>query len=498
MKGKKVVRGAGVLLPITSLPSAYGIGTLGKEAFKFIDLLVDLKQKYWQILPIGPTSYGDSPYQTVSAFAGNQYLIDLEDLVEEGLLTNEEIRQYNWGRENDKVDYEAIFENRYKILQQAFQRFDVNNDEFRYFVEENQEWLEPYALFMAIKHNYNDDAWIEWPREIREKQPVALERCRKKYYNNVSYWRFCQYEFYKQWSNLSKYAKQRGIYIIGDVPYYVALDSVDAWWNPEQFRINANGKPEMVSASIPDSYSKNGQIWGSPLYDWDFMYEDDYKWWRKRIRFSASLFDVIKFNHFSGIVKDYALPDATSDIKDGKWIKGPGRKFVNMVNKEVGDIPIIADTYCGKALIPGVKKLLNKSGWLDVKVLMFAFDDDTSNEYLPHNYQNTDLAVYAGTHDNDTIVGFFRDKTDYELAYLYEYLNISCRDEIPDALIRAAYQSVGSLAIIQMQDILKLGNEARMNEPSTVGYNWRWRLGHENLNEKRRAWIRNIAITYRR
>ena len=493
-----MIRGAGILLPISSLPSSYGIGTLGKEAYGFVDLLVDIKQKYWQVLPIGPTTYGDSPYQTVSVFAGNHYLIDLDLLVEEGLLKSEEIREYNWGSEYSRVDYEAIYESRYRVLYKAFERFNINDDDFREFDENNDWWLDDYSLFVALKQTGNSGSWTSWDQSIKDRNKEVLELQKKKNFSQINFVKFCQYEFWKQWIRLKEYANSRGVSIVGDIPYYVALDSCDVWCNPERFRIDSDGKPDYVSASVPDKFSSKGQIWGMPLYDWASNEEEIIKWWQSRIKWAAEKFDIIKFNHFSGIIKDYAVPYKAVDLKKAKWFKGPGRKFVNAINQVVGDTPIIADTYCGRALIPGVNKLLKKAGWLGTKVLMFAFDDDTSNEYLPHNYDNTEVVVYAGTHDNDTLVGFFRNKTEFELAYLYEYLNITDRKEIPDGIIRAAYQSIGAIAIIQMQDILGLGNEARMNYPSTVGYNWRWRLNSDRLSEKRRTWIRNLAAIYRR
>lgn len=493
-----MIRGAGILLPISSLPSSYGIGTLGREAYAFVDLLVDIKQKYWQILPIGPTIYGDSPYQTISAFAGNHYLIDLDLLVEDKLLESEEIREYNWGTEYSRVDYEAIFENRNKILYKAFERFDINDDDYREFDNSNSWWLETYSVFVTLKQVNDYKPWTKWNEDIKYFDEAVLEEQKKKYFSQINFAKFCQYEFWKQWKNLKEYANSRGIKIVCDIPYYVALDSCDVWCNPNRFRIDDDGKVKYVSAALPDKYSSKGQIWGMPLYNWDVHEEEEFNWWKARVKWATEKVDIIKFNHFSGIIKDYAVLEGTIDFKKTKWFKGPGRKFVNAINEVRGKTPIIADTYCGKTLIPGVNKLLKKSGWLGTKVLMFAFDGDTSNEYLPHNYDNTDIVVYAGTHDNDTLVGFFREKTEFELAYLYEYLNISDRKQIPEGIIRAAYQSIGVVAIIQMQDILGLGNEARMNSPSTVDYNWRWRLNSDRLSEDRRSWIRNLAATYRR
>lgn len=498
LESQELIRGSGILLSISSLPSNYGIGALGKAAYNFVDLLVDLKQKYWQVLPVGPTSYGDSPYQSVSSCAGNHYLIDLDELVEEGLLTVEDIKCYSWGSNEDEIDYSLLFENRYKILKKAFEKFDTNLLEFEVFQSKNSDWLEDYALYMAIKMNNANRSWTEWPELEKNRQAVALVSCRKTYYNEIRFWMFCQFVFFKQWKKLKEYANYRGVQLIGEVPFYVGLDSADVWSYRDSFLISPNGKPSCVAAAVPDRFSEEGQVWGNPVYDWKKMQEDGFEWWKQRIRISQELFDVIRINHIAGMIKNYTVPFGAKNAIAGKWVKGPGRKLADALSKELTTAKIIADDYTGATLLPGVKKLLNKTGWTGTKVLMFAFDGNTSNEHLPHNYTSNNLVVYAGTHDNETIVGSFRDKTEYELAYLYEYLNIGCKEEIPDALIRAAYGSVAEIAIIQMQDMLKLGNEARMNAPSTIGANWKWRLSTSQLEESRREWLRNLAAVFRR
>ncbi len=498
MQIREAARGSGILLAISSLPSNYGIGTLGDAAYKFVDLLVDLKQKYWQILPLNPTGFGDSPYQSFSAFAGNPYLIDLDELVDEHLLLPEEIRGYYWGNNKSEVDYAALFDNRYQILEKAFGRFDEQEHGFQEFLEKNKDWIEDYSLYMALKKANKYRCWTEWPEEIRKKQPVALANCRKTLYNDIRFWGFCQYKFYEQWSKLREYARFKGISLIGELPFYVGEDSVDVWMHPEWFLLDEDGKAACVAAAVPDRHSRKGQKWGLPLYDWMAMGEDDFSWWRKRIQKSTEMYDIIRMNHFSGFVKNFAVPRKAAGAAAGKWIKGPGRKLVDAVNQELGSVPVIADDYGGKTLVPGVKKLLGKTGWYATKVLMFAFGDDPANEHLPHNYENRRMAVYAGTHDNETVAGYFRERTDYEMAYLYAYLDIDKQEDIPDALIRCAYASTADVVVIQMQDILKLGNEARMNVPATVGENWRWRLSSEQLPEERRAWLRNLAAVYRR
>lgn len=485
-------------MAITSLPSSYGIGTLGDAAFQFIDLLVDLKQSYWQVLPIGPTSFGDSPYQSYSAFAGNPYLIDLDDLVKEGLLTEEEIRSFCWGSDEAGIDYAMIYENRFKVLRMAYKRFDVSGDGFLEFVRKNEEWLEDYAIYMALKEHFGDREWQNWEAPLKNRDEAALQEYRKILHNQILFYKFCQYQFFKQWKLLKNYANNRGIQLIGDMPFYVAADSVDVWANQELFLLKADGTPNGVAGSPPDVFSVEGQRWGSPIYNWNRMEEDDFSWWQARMIENAQLFDAVRLDHFTAIVKYYIVPENAGNGKNGKWCKGPGKKLTDAIQKVTADTCIIVDDIGPKNPALGVKKLMAKMGWPGIKILMFAFNDDTSNEHLPHNYLHSNMIVYAGTHDNETIVGYFRDRTDYELAYLYEYLNIKYKEEIPDALIRAAYASIADVAIIQMQDLMKLGNEARMNAPSTVGRNWRWRIGTDSLGEERRTWVRTLASVYRR
>lgn len=495
MEAKEFTRGAGILLSITSLSSPYGIGTLGDAAYKFVDLLVDLRQKYWQVLPLGPTSFGDSPYQSFSAFAGNPYLIDLDILVKEGLLKKEEIRSFNWETDRKDVDYATLYENRFQVLKMAYARFQGKED-YISFTEENSFWLEEYSLFMALKSHFDNKDWMQWDKKIRNRESKALEEYRSKLSDEIGFWKFCQFKFFEQWKVLKNYANSRGIQIIGDIPLYVAQDSADVWAGRELFLLNEDGAPTVVAGCPPDAFSEDGQRWGNPIYNWDRMEKDGFSWWKKRMSANAALYDVIRIDHFIGVVRYYSIPANEQTAKGGKWNKGPGKKLTDAIESAIGDSRIIAEDL-GVA-VPGVKKLMTKTGWPGMKILLFAFDGNTANEHLPHNYRDTNCVVYAGTHDNDTIVGYFRDKTEYELAYLYEYLNISSKEELPDAFIRLAYSSIANVVILQMQDILKLGNEARMNLPSTVGTNWRWRVGEETLSEERRAWIRTMATIYRR
>ncbi|MBD5546615.1 MAG: 4-alpha-glucanotransferase [Lachnospiraceae bacterium] len=491
-----MTRGAGILLAVTSLPSPYGIGTMGKEAFKFVDMLSNLRQKYWQVLPIGPTSFGDSPYQSFSAFAGNPYLIDLDILIAEGLLKQKEVDGYNWGNKKDDVDYALIYESRFKVLKCAFERFDTEDEVFKKFCKENKDWLEDYSLYMAVKNEMNGREWLSWEEGIRNRRAEALEKYKEHLKEQILFWMFLQYKFFEQWDALKSYANEQGIKIIGDIPLYVALDSADVWAEREQFKLDEDGRPVEVAGCPPDAFSDDGQKWGNPLYDWEKMEEQGFGWWKRRMEANGRLFDIIRIDHFIGVARYYSIPAEDETARNGRWNKGPGKKLTDMIEKTLGKNRIIAEDL-GVA-VPAVKKLLAKTGWPGMKILLFAFDGNTANEHLPHNYADGNLVVYAGTHDNETVVGYFRDKTEYELAYLYEYLNIKKKDDIPDAIIRAAYASAADIVIMQMQDLLKLGNEARMNFPSTVGCNWRWRVPKDSLDEERRTWLRTMTLLYRR
>ena len=496
MRDSRMDRGAGILLAVTSLPSPYGIGTMGKEAFRFVDMLTDLRQKYWQVLPIGPTSFGDSPYQSFSAFAGNPYLIDLDILIEEGLLKQEEVDGYNWGIRKDDIDYALIYNNRFKVLKSAFDRFDVKKDAFKKFCKYNKDWLEDYSLYMAVKNEKGGSEWLSWEEGLRNRDADTLAEYREQLKEQILFWMFLQYKFFEQWKALKAYANEQGIKIIGDIPLYIALDSADVWADRDQFKLDEEGRPSEVAGCPPDDFSDDGQKWGNPLYDWEKMEAEGFGWWKERIAANGRLFDIIRIDHFIGVAKYYSIPAQDENARNGRWNKGPGKKLTDMIEKTLGKNRIIAEDL-GVA-VPAVKKLLAKTGWPGMKILLFAFDGNTANEHLPHNYEDSNLVVYAGTHDNETIVGYFRDKTEYELAYLYEYLNIKKKDDIPDAIIRTAYGSVADIAIMQMQDLLKLGNETRMNFPSTVGCNWRWRTLRESLDEERRTWLRTMTLLYRR
>lgn len=491
-----LTRGAGILLPVASLPSKYGIGTFGKAAYEFVDLLADLHQKYWQVLPLGPTSFGDSPYQSFSAFAGNPYYIDLEDLVKDGLLKTKEIEAYQWGDDEEDVSYGILFENRFRVLHKAFERFDKADAPFCRFCMEQKSWLDGYSFYMALKTFSGNVEWTAWEPDIRDRKSKALEEYRERLADEILFWQFCQYEFEIQWSKLRSYANSRGIRIIGDIPLYVSMDSADVWEHRELFQVDRSGKAAFVAGCPPDAFSDDGQKWGNPLYDWDKMEQENFSWWRKRIEANAKLYDVIRFDHFIGVVRYYSVPAKDANARNGHWRKGPGRKLTDAIAESLGESRMIVEDL--GVVVPGVKRLVQRTGWPGMKILLFAFDGNAEHEFLPHNYPNSNTVVYGGTHDNEPLMGYFNEKCEYELAFLYKYLNINSKEEIVDAIIRLAYASIADVAIFQMQDLLGLGNEARINLPSTIGTNWRWRLGGRQLSDKRREWVRTLAMVYRR
>ena len=496
MKPNEFVRGAGILLSIGSLPSDYGIGTLGKAAYEFIDLLVDLRQRYWQILPIGPTSYGDSPYLTISAFAGNPYYIDLELLIDDELLHKEDIMSFQWSQNKNDIDYGTLFHFRFKVLEIAFRNFDVLNCEFENFCKEQEWWLNDYSLFMALKKEFLDNAWNLWPEDIVNRKEDSISHYCSILSEEILFWKFCQYKFYQQWNQLRDYATKKGIQIIGDIPFYVAYDSVDVWVHKQYFQLNKYNGMDFVAGCPPDLISDETQVWGNPLYNWSELENNFFDWWGKRILHNTTLFDVIRLDHFIGLTKYYVIELKNNTPIKGKWEKGPGKKLVDIIQDNLNECKIIAEDL--GANFPASKKMLEKLNWPGMKVLLFAFDGNTNNEYLPNNYSNHNVVLYGATHDNETIEGFFCDKTEYELAYLYEYLNISTKDEIVDAMIRLGYSSIADIVIFQMQDLLKLDNSSRMNLPATVGRNWRWRLWRDSINEERRTLIRTMSMVYRR
>ena len=461
-------------MPIFSLPSPYGIGTLGAEARRFADFLAAGGQSCWQLLPVGPTSYGDSPYQSFSSFAGNPYFIDLDLLAEEGLLEPGEYQGLSWGDDPRRVDYGLLYETRYPVLRKACGRLLAREHPgFTSFCEEQKDWLGDYALFMALKHQYGGVSWLEWPEALRLRRPDALERAREELAGEIGFWKGVQYLFFSQWWSLKEYVNRRGVSIIGDLPIYVALDSADVWASRSQFQLDGNGRPTEVAGCPPDGFSADGQLWGNPLFNWEKMKEDGYAWWLRRIAFQFKLYDTLRIDHFRGFDEYYAVPYGDSSAQNGRWRPGPGIAFFKAVNRTLGKKDIIAEDL--GFLTPSVRKLLKDSGYPGMKVLELAFDSrDPDSGYLPHGYP-AHCVVYTGTHDNDTVQGWMASAPREDAAYAKSYLRLNSREGYHWGMMRAAWSSPADLAVMQFQDLLGLGGEARINTPSTLGNNWQWR-----------------------
>lgn len=492
-------RGAGILMPISSLPAPYGIGTFGKSAYEFADSLKRARQSYWQVLPLGPTSYGDSPYQSFSAFAGNPYFIDLDALLEEELLTKEEIDACYWLDSEEEVKYDAVYYYRFPLLKKAYERSrHGETEEYRAFCAKNSHWLDDYALYMALKGHFGNKEWMKWEEPIRLRKPEAVKRYEELLREEIGYWKFLQFKFYEQWEQLKNYVNGLGISIIGDIPIYVALDSADVWTHPELFQLDPDTlTPLRVAGVPPDAFSDDGQLWGNPLYDWDKIEETGFAWWKDRMRASARLYDVVRIDHFIGVVQYYSIPYGAEDGKTGEWKQGPGKKLTDAINEAAGDAKIIAEDlgiFC-----PAVKELLRETGYPGMKIIEFAFSGDRFNEHLPHCYEPNSV-VYGGTHDNETLVGYFKPEARqwWELQYIADYLGAAHHEEVPDKVFRAAYGAVASVAVFQMQDVLGLGNEARMNTPGTVGGNWKWRMKPGAFGERETGYLAFLVDTFGR
>lgn len=487
------MRKSGILLPVTSLPSPYGIGTMGKNAYQFIDFLSLSKQSYWQVLPLGPTSYKDSPYQTFSGFAGNPYLIDLDFLVADGLLENDEIKMYH-----DlplKIDYGNLYSWRFLILRKAYQRFQKDEAYVNFIKENDTLWLNDYALFMSIKKHFHDVSWQEWDEQYKNYNPEVLCEFARMHEDEIQFWKFVQYQFFKQWKQLKEYANGKQIEIIGDVPIYVALDSVDVWSNPSYFQLDKDLKPTNVAGCPPDAFAKTGQLWGNPLYNYRLMEERNFDWWVLRMKAAFQLYDVVRIDHFRGFEAYYSIPSAHKTAEYGKWVKGPGIKLFQILKKEVGDLKIIAEDL--GFLTPNVYKLLKKTGFPGMKVLEFAFDPTADSVYLPHNHIEH-CVVYTGTHDNMPIRTWFKSLNEEEKHFVREYLMLPSDDKICDQMVRCALESVAETAIIPIQDYLGLDEEARINTPSTDENNWIFRLDQKYLSKELALYIAFLTKLYRR
>ncbi len=474
------MRASGILMHISSLPSPWGIGTFGKAAYDFVDFLHRTGQQYWQILPVGPNSYGDSPYQSFSAFAGNPYFIDLDFLREDGLLEPGEYKGLPWSRSNAYVDYGTLYQLRYPVLRKAALRgLKRDAEEVAAFREENTAWVEDYALFMALKGANDGKSWQEWGKPLRHREPEALTECRKTYADEIDFWVYLQFLFFRQWKKLKEYAKKQGVSLVGDLPIYVALDSADVWASPSLFALDEDLVPKEVAGVPPDYFSADGQLWGNPLYDWEAHKKENYAWWISRVQAARELYDFIRIDHFRGFASYCAIPYGDKNARRGKWVPGPGMELFQALKKALGPLPIIAEDL--GVLTEDVTDLLQESGYPGMKVLQFAFDSGWDNAYLPHNHVENSI-VYTGTHDNDTVMHWWHHTlTKKQRKETAEYLRLTNREGIHWGMVRAAWGSVAKLAVAPIQDILGLDGQARMNTPSTLGNNWRFRITAEQL-----------------
>ncbi len=469
-------RAAGILLPVSSLPSKYGIGCFSEEAYKWIDQLRLAVQSYWQILPLTPTGFGDSPYQSFSSFAGNPYYIDLDQLVKQGVLTEAECRNADFGDDLSSIDYSRLHENRLSLLRLAYERSDITSDPgFITFMQENADWLDDYALFMAVKKRFGGVCFNEWAEDIKKRWGYSLNYYRRECYFDIEFYKYLQYVFRNQWLQLKKYANQNGIGIIGDIPIYVAYDSADVWAAPELFQLDENLMPHSVAGCPPDSFSKDGQLWGNPLYRWDYHRQTGFDWWCRRLRYCFELYDVVRIDHFRGFDEYFSIPYGDKTAAAGHWEKGPGIELFRVLNSKLGEKQIIAEDL--GFLTPSVVQLLKDSGYPGMKVIEFGFDPREKSDYLPHTFDRN-CVVYTGTHDNETLVQWYKGLDNDSKAYALEYMDNSHTPESERYwdFIRLAMMSCANTCIIPVQDYLGLGEEARINHPSTVGDNWKWRM----------------------
>ncbi|MGF7004223.1 4-alpha-glucanotransferase [Lachnospiraceae bacterium PF1-21] len=492
------MRGSGILLPISCLPSAYGIGCFSKEAYEFADQLKEAGQKYWQILPLGPTGYGDSPYQSFSTFAGNPYFIDLEVLIKEGVLDKAYVDSLDYGQDEEAIDYEKIYHARWQVLGKAYEHSNVkSNAEFMDFCEKEKIWLDDYALYTAVKKSFDDRSWLTWDDDIRLRKEKALEEYRSRLKTEIEFYKYVQYLFFKQWTKLKKYVNDLGIKIIGDIPIYVAMDSADAWANPELFEFDSDVRPTKQSGVPPDGFSPTGQLWGNPIYRWEKHASTGFAWWCKRMEYQRRLYDVIRIDHFRGFDQYYAVPIEDTTAENGQWEDGPGMALFKALEETLGDIEIIAEDL--GFLTDSVRMLLKETGYPGMKVLQFAFDPREKSNYLPHTYPRN-CVVYTGTHDNTTTRGWYQEIKPDERKFATHYLGrhfLSDRHAARE-FIRLAMSSTANLCVIPLQDYLNLDARARINQPGIVGGNWIWRYKRSMIKKKMLRRVRDLVILYDR
>ena len=496
---ERLTRSNGVVMPIFSLPSNYGIGTFGKAAYDFVDFLSEASIKYWQILPLGQTSYGDSPYQAFSSFAGNPYFIDLDMLIADGLLDESDLENINFGDNERYIDYAIQYNIRYRILEKAFENSKGKLDnEIAKFREKESFWIEDYALFMAIKHDELDISWVEWDEELRDRNPYALANFKEKHEEDIDFYIFIQYEFFNQWQKLKEYTNRRNIEIIGDLPIYVAYDSCDAWVNADILKINQDTKqPLIVGGAPPDAYSEDGQLWGNPVYNWQKMKDNGYDFWKKRLSMALKNHDLLRLDHFRGFEKYYAIPATDENAKFGTWELAGGYEFFDEILRDYPNRQFIAEDlgYITKE----VDDLKNHYGFPGMNVIQFAFDGTFASNYLPHNYEKNAI-VYSSTHDSSTLKGWLDslDEEDILLVEKYFGLENNEKSEYVWEIIRSLMASVADVAIFEIQDFFEMGDEAKINTPSTLGNNWKWRAKSEDFTDDLAKKIKEMSRLYGR
>jgi 4-alpha-glucanotransferase len=492
-------RASGVLLHPTSLPGEFGIGDLGDEAYKFVDFLAEAGQTYWQILPLGQTGYGDSPYQCYSAFAGNTNLISPQKLVGENLLTKEDLNQKPDFHE-DRVDFGKVIDWKNQVLSKAYENFRQTSDSnlrenFQSFKNDFGWWLDDYALFQAIRKNQNQKPWYEWETSLKLRGESALAEAREDLRKEIETQKFYQFLFLEQWLRLKIYANEKGVKIIGDIPIFVALNSADVWHHPSEFKLNSDGSPKVVSGVPPDYFSKTGQLWGNPIYDWDKMLSDGFGWWIRRIEFTLKTVDIARLDHFRGFAACWEVPGAAKTAEHGTWVNVPGREMFEAFRNALGDkLPFMAEDL--GVITPDVESLRDDFNLPGMRILQYAFGGDEHNSYLPHNFIQNCVA-YSGTHDNDTTVGWFASANEHEREFCFKYLNSNGR-EIHWDFIRIIFESVADTAIIPMQDILGLGSEARMNLPASKSGNWNWRCRESDFPSELARKLKELTELYGR
>ncbi|MFM2312402.1 MAG: hypothetical protein RLZZ04_1678 [Cyanobacteriota bacterium] len=494
-------RASGVLLHPTSLPSRFGIGDLGENAYRFVDFLANSDQQIWQILPIGPTGYGNSPYLSYSALAGNPLLISPEILQQQDLLTQTEL-QHLPDFPLDQVDFEGVIRTKIPLLRRASDRFKAiadheTQEEFQRFCNRQNDWLSDYALFMSLKEAHQGKAWNQWSADIASRQPQAMVEWAAKLADDIFFHKFVQYQFFSQWQKLKQYANDQGVQLFGDIPIYVAHDSVDVWAHRDMFQLDPDtGEAALMAGVPPDYFSETGQLWGNPVYNWQALEKNNFKWWIRRVEAILEYVDIIRIDHFRGFQSYWAVPQGETTAIKGTWLDAPGDQFFQLLEKQLGKLPIVAEDL--GVITPEVEALRDKFGFPGMKILQFAFDSDRGNGFLPYNYADRNCIVYTGTHDNDTTVGWFKERSPEAQANVVDYLGCVGNDGIHWAMIRLALSSVANTAVLPFQDILGLGTDAKMNTPAQPTGNWGWRCRGEAFNDELSGRLKHLTYLYGR